>query len=715
MGSHNTQADIYSLHETRGSWIVDPGNGGHVDLAAKDGGVLNVTGGSRILPPAPRGVTVLVFASAPTVIYGHDSSITAVLEADEATWCVSDGDGRWHNITMVPSEVSRGVLTMAPPDDEEDYTATLIAGMSLRVNGEPVDLYFPPGDYHFYGPLPTSIDLDIWDAFTWIASPSGPTVQHRLEAGNGNEIRDRAVFHVHLDNESDVWMDIEREYRFGPIYMGRGITVSLVDKGSAFSFGGEGLGDNDYTASCRGLYLILDLERSTTGYNSSDVGDGRAWLVSAGADAYILNTTNTSFGLRLRRCYDSYVEVYAYWFKNAVINSRSDRLEGKIRASLCGRALLETPNTSGVVAHWISLYAEHPLLVGVVAYSRISDIRTEANVGTPAPGVYALPASAAWTVTAGSSTITFTFGGAYDCTDYFEPYTLIRLAPGGTEPDRWFFITAVSDNSLTFADSTNHCYVGRTITGDGTECFRYFGIGLIGVGDKFDCVARSTGQHGVTLPPIDAVVLSVTPNRLAANSGARSADATSPQQPVIVASSCGIQECVHASVDYIGSAGASEHPLMNLGGVGPRWHRRIRECEYDPISRKFLAKPGRGVATINNEARDLTFHTLTETNSETVYAYRPSDSATGWTVRDTRLVANEPFAVTARVYVTTGSTTVTVSCESGESEVSGSLGTGWHTITLTVPDTETAGDADGAYLKFTGSNYFVSWVVIDQS
>ncbi|RIK85069.1 MAG: hypothetical protein DCC67_04335, partial [Planctomycetota bacterium] len=78
--------------------------------------------------------------------------------------------------------------------------------------------------------------------------------------------------------------------------------------------------------------------------------------------------------------------------------------------------------------------------------------------------------------------------------------------------------------------------------------------------------------------------------------------------PVVIASSVGEQFSLQGGVDFLGSADVPDHPLVNPGGVGPRFDANLREAQWDPQAEKLRFRPGRGVSSHQFLAKKLTFH-----------------------------------------------------------------------------------------------------------
>jgi hypothetical protein len=617
----------------------------------------------------------------------------------------------------------RGVYQMPAPNGTADYTPHLLAAMATRTSAnEPRDLYFPPGEYHFYGPLPTEDYAEFFDAFKWFAAPTAATRQHRFEGGNSHPMRRSVQFKIHLDNESDVWMHIDRPYRVGPISITGGIALTLVDKGSLISIGDPTVDDGTYV-SIRGLKIECDLDRAKH-YAGDDIGDGRRWLVDAGADGYVLNRTNQSFGLRLSHCYDVQLDVNTLGLRYGVINIRCDRPRGDVIGLYNGRTVVET-NQQAVPSQWTNVWEENSM-IGSIVSGHVADFRGETNpLGTPTPGAYALPSTVNWTIAAEGTSIQFSsWDGIYDARDYFEPWTVIKVVPGdASEPERFFLITTVEANSVGIWDATSKSYVPRVIDGTGANITRYFGIPLTCLGSRCDVATRSTVENSLSIPTC-AIVPHTTPMRVAGNSSGRGWDANSAQLPIIVASSVGAQEHVFGGVDMIGTADVPPHPLVNSMDAGPRFERRIREAIYDLATRSFIAMPGRGVSSINDCAIRLTFHPLTdEDTDEKVYGYRLTDASPyGWEVRDPRLQKNKLTTLRLRVYNPDLSNSVNVSAYGGSGTAkTRSASSGWSDVTFDGPTyalqaADMDGDGNGAviYLNATDPLY-ITRVWITQS
>jgi hypothetical protein len=620
----------------------------------------------------------------------------------------------------------RGIYQMPAPNGTADYTPHLLAAMATRTeDGDLADLYFPPGEYHFYGPLPTEDYAEFFDTFKWFAAPTAATRQHReSEAGGDSHPMRRSVeFKIHLDDENDVWMAIDRDYRVGPISITGGIALTLVSKGSLLSFGDPNEAVSS-RASLRGLKLECDLAREMH-YGSLDIGDGRKWLVDAGAHGYVLNRTNQSFGLRLSHCYDVQLDVNTRGLKYGVINIRCDRPRGSVIGLLNGRTLVETVDPA-VAAQWTNVWEENPM-IGSLLVGHVADFRGETNpMGSTPPGPYPLPSTVDWSIGVGDAAITFmSWDGSYDARDYFEPWTVIKVDPSAAdEPERYLLITSVSANSVSFWDAASKSYVSRLIGGTGAGITRYFGIPLTGVGQRFDAAARSTGQNDLSIP-VCAVVPERAPIRLAGNSNGQGPDANDPYLPIIVASCVGTADAVFGGIDMIGSADTPSHPLVNPGGIGPRFERRTREAIYDLATKSLIAMPGRGVSSINDVARLLTFHPFTEPLVRDpifgpVYAYRPADSPiVGWEIRDPRLQKNKDTALTVRVYNPDPVNDVTVYAWGGTGTLKGvPAAPGWSNVTFDDDEellaADMGGDVNGAVIALGGAGYYVTRAWISQ-
>jgi hypothetical protein len=273
-------------------------------------------------------------------------------------------------------------------------TNALLAALAARGNGEPLEIFFAAGDWHFSGPLPvnTHSDLSIFDNVTLSGVFTGPSVQHQEQGPPGaNAMRDRTRLIITMTNESDTWWKHVRlspsYYRFGPLAF-RDITfqLSATSKGSLFAFG-DPANTDAAKVTLRGLtfercYLTRQLQ-----YGSSNVGDGRAWLIdAAGGRGWVLNLTNQSYGLRLHNCYDVTLDLYIRGFKYGVINQQGDRVRGHLRGFILGKLLDEyaiAVATAPVGAHWQTLYAEAVALAGAVVNGQVDQFRGEWGVYAP--------------------------------------------------------------------------------------------------------------------------------------------------------------------------------------------------------------------------------------------------------------------------------------------------------------------------------------------
>lgn len=617
-------------------------------------------------------------------------------------------------------DLDRGRITAPSPNGTSDYTSTLVSLVTLRnAFNKPKEIYFPAGDYYFTGELPVgSSPLSIWDCVSLIGDCVANTAQHQEEGGGASRTR----FIIALSSEADIWWEHIRDYRYGPIAF-KNITFQLSNRGSLFAFG-DMTNVQSTKVTLRGLTFDNCYCTRIKHYGADDIGDGRTWLVDADDDGYVLNKTNQSFAVRMSQCYDVDTgNLSIRGFKYGVINRCCDRPIGNIRAIVVGTALLEYSDPdlpTPVGGQWSNIWAENHILNGSVITSQVGLYRGEVNGHpyTAQPGIYDLPSSIGWSITAGEDVVEFTFPGDYDCSDYFEPRSYIELTPTQShEPVRRLWIIAVGTTNITFANADGSSYVGRTISGDGSDVKRYFGIPIVTSEGMNDVVSKSL-TSGIEGMPLHVAIPWQTPSRVGANCGGRNAFPEASEQVVICSSSIGKAEWVFGGIDFIGSCDCPDHPHANPGGIGPQYDRRIRNAIFDEVNRVFLFKPGRGVSSINDDARNLTFHPQTD-NGRTVWTYRPSDSAsTAWALRDTRLVAGVQTIVTIRTYVPSDASggTSDVNIWAGATGVISetNLAPGWHTITKTIPAINFVADGNGPYIWIYGAEHYVAWVKVTQ-
>lgn len=634
----------------------------------------------------------------------------------------------WGRVT--PAHALDDVLDFStigtPNDPMADNTADLIDALEARTStNERMVIYFPAGDWYFQDELPVNshTDLTIFDNVTFVGATSAQSAQHQ-EEGSSNAEKRRTRFVIDMDNETDTWWDHVRTYRYGPLAF-NDITFKVVDVGRLFSFGN--ISDtNPVGGTLRGLTFQRCYFTHLRSILDFDAGGGHAWMYDADAGAgenFVLNTTNQSFSIRLHKCYD--VTIRDCTFRGpryGIINSHGDRvLMDNVRGILVGKLVDEysLAARAAVGSHIDNLFVETPVYAGAVITGQAGKVRSEfgynavgsfANVPV---GPYALPSDVEWGIPVNSSTVDFTFpvGWGFDCTDYFEPRMVIRVNPSeADEPDRFLYVTGVAQNSVTFANSTSLSYVSRDLTGNGAGVTRFFGTGCIVHGDRAAVLAPSLGLNEDTDDlPIAFIVPQRRPIRFGANietSGKDPDDASN--LPVVVASSAGIQWDLHAGVDWLGSNDPPNHPLVNLGGVGPKFDGSVREAVFDPFSETQLFLPGRGVSSGSNCSRDLTFHQIDDSSmNQKVWCYRLSDSTVGWQVRKLRK-SGKAANYRIRVYVPSGTPTLNV--KAGGTWNTHTLTTDWQTLSGSLTDAQVAGDL----IQFDGSGIYVAWVQVNQ-
>lgn len=377
--------------------------------------------------------------------------------------------------------------------------------------------------------------------------------------------------------------------------------------------------------SFRGLHFERCIFSKKEHYSASDIGDGRPWLVDAGADGWVLNKTNTSFAIRLWRAYDANIQNCSIrGFRYGIIDNKSDRLRvDNLHAMSVGKAVDTLPvgSVAAVGAHYDDIFIEDQSLCGGVFHGQVDDIRCEGGYdghrtgrGVPVIGPRPLPASVGWSIAANANTVSFTFAGSYNCTDYFEPRSVIRITPSDeNEPVRYLYVTEVAANALTFDQAASKCYVGRGISGTGTGVTRFFGSSAILVGDRASLMNPS---FGVNVNKADHPELFVVPRSKPIKVGGMTESRLENTEAmlsnaVVVASSVGTTFNLQGGVDWLGSANVPKHPLVNPGGIGRATDASSRDAEYDAVHEVYRFRPGRGVGTHSgsgNAARNLTFH-----------------------------------------------------------------------------------------------------------
>jgi hypothetical protein len=600
-----------------------------------------------------------------------------------------------------------------------------VEALAKRDKGEPIVLYYPAGVWRIDKiPVNTYADPTIFDNVTIEGDFVAPTVQHYEEGTYAGAIRRRTVIEFNGATENDVFWDQQRALRFGEISV-RDIYFSSINKGSLFRFGTSAATDNFVTA--RGLCFDRVYLSRYKHYAGGDAGDGRTWLIDAGANGHVVNQNVNAFGLEMHKCFDVNLNVTVRGFKNCIVNDRCDMPAGKIRGLTAGRVLLE--KGPGVGAQWDRVVAENCVLNGAYFTGQVSHFRSETNVANypPAalPGVYTdMPASITWRVTAGAGYIQFlSFPSTYNCLDYFEPYTYAVFTPTTAgEPPLEVIITTVEADKVYFWASTNKNYVARQLDGIGSGITRYFGSYGIGLDPLFALASRATATNVNGLPDF-VIGPHVGMTQMAANSGGRGSDANWDQASTIVGRCAGVQEYIYAGVDFLGTSSKPNHPLESsyagARDAGP-YARRFRYPIWDESTRLLLAVPGRGVSTINDNAKQLTFHPLTEVDGSKVFAYRPKDAASwlnAWYIYGLKK-AGVQTKLNLRVYVPSGTPNLQVWAGSG-SEVVVPLVTGWQTVYgVTISAANVVADGNGIYVRVrdsAGAGFYVASVVIDQT
>lgn len=637
------------------------------------------------------------------------------------------------NIQEITTPITESVINMLSTgflnDSGEDNTDALVAAIALRKNTEPVIVDFPSGDWHFYGPLPINSHgtPTIFDNVVVRGVPQPMTTQHQEEGGDGEKQRTRFI--LHLDADGDTWWYQRRDYTFGPIAF-ENITFRVETQGNCFQFGGDDQADDSSSHLFRGIKFTNCIFTHGHQFVGDWPGEGENWLNDTSSyetpltDGYVLNRTYNTFAIKLIRGYDVLIEdTSVRGFRVGIYRIRCDRCKfDNIRGMLVGK-LIDSydPGAITVSDHMDNLYVEIPAFGGItVCSAQIGRYRAEYGYNSginPNVGVYPLPESATWTILAGGTTMSLTFAGSYDATDYFEPRTVIKIIPDeANETARYLFITDVQPNSITFYGSDSKSYVKRQISGTGESILRYFGNGGVIYGDTCSlmdpCIAYNESDQDI---PRLFIVPRATPTKIGGFVDTLSAIAGDKNKyPAIVASSVGSTFYVGGGVDWLGSFQVPDHPLVNRGGIGPDWNALTRFPDYYEDTQTQVFKPGKGVSGLNNESRDLQFHYINDSaQNKDIVCYRLSDGVSNrWHCRGLRCGG---VAATYRIrcYATTSATLAVYG--GGGSSNTHSLSTGWNTINSSLTSGQVTADVNGAYIRLSGADIYVAWMTVIQN
>lgn len=602
---------------------------------------------------------------------------------------------------------------------QKNLTA-LINGFAARVDSQRLVEVWPAGQFYFGGTVPVNswTDPSIFNNVSVRGQYRGVSAQHEEDGGD----RSLTQFLVDMPNETDIWWNQIRTTRFGPISFAD-LSIRSINRGSLFSFGDQSL--TTEVPTLRGLNMDRLYLSRLKHYGMADIGDGRAWLINDATNGYVLNRTNQSFGLRMSQCYDVDLNLNVRGWKYGIINQHGDACTGTIRGITNGITLLETnipamPSGAAVGSHWRRVYAEAPILAGAVLTGQAGIVRSETYPTSYAmpPGVYSLPVGAAWRFVAGADSVEFTaFPGSKNCLDWFEPFLYYRFTPTTVgEPPLDLFCTKVDATHVYGLATDTVNYVARTIQGVGTGVQRHFGVPVYGYGSRFDGVSVSTGVNQIAGLPVGVVAPQRSPIRIAGNSNGRGDDPDSTQPWLIIGRCAGIQEQMWAGVDLIGSSGWSSHPLANPGGIGPMFGRSLRSAIWDPNTRTQLFKAGRGVSSVDDVAKRATFHPLVEEDGTACWGVRPSDCINGSYELRGLWKAAKQTKYSARIWVPAGVGAPNCQIWGGAAPpINHTLAAGWQTISNTLSASQMVSDANGPYVLFSGSNFYLKDVVLDQN
>jgi hypothetical protein len=630
----------------------------------------------------------------PTTVLTTDQALTARLTAQEA---------RLLGFTDFSE--------YGTPNDENFDNNTVLE--TLVASGK-TSIYFPGEDWHFDGP----IDLTniLFDNVRFYGAGSEFAAQHQEEGGQGNKQLTRFI--LHMDNDSDIWWEHIRAYRYGILEF-CDITFQVPTKGSVFAFGDISIVDT-FESTFRGLQI----ERCYGTF----LNYSYPHLIDNDEDGFTINRTNTNFFLRIHQGYDVVLrDVACRGFYTNIILSHCDRpVLDNVRGLVCYKHIecYGILNAQAPVAgHADNLYVEDSFLGGFHLESlQVTKLRLEVGYDTipevPDPyaaGVFTLPSTVTWSITAGSAVMTFNnFGTGFDATDYFEPKTVIRVtSEDEDEPYRDLYINTVSTSSLVFRNATSTSYVHRTISGIGTGINRYFPQSVIMSGNRAEMLQPSLNLNEATSTlPLLWIVPGTVPVKVGSNCESKGDGNINPI-PVIVASCAGIANGTQGGVDYIGSSDCPNHPMVNKGGLGPAYAGDYREGFYDEATDKQIFMPARGVRTANDASKLLMFYPI-EDEGRIVWCYRPADcAAAGWQVILRKSGRTATYSI--RCYAPTSGLSLNI-WGGGGSANTPALTTGWNTITGTLTGILDPGGTQltSNVFQLGGAGYFASKIIISQ-
>jgi hypothetical protein len=618
-------------------------------------------------------------------------------------------------------------------DDSFDNTDALLAALAARGNGEPSEIFFAAGDWHFSGALPIGT-LEDFDNVSLSGEFWAPAAQHQEES-SGNAIKDRTRLVIHMDGDALVWWKMIRPYRFGPVAF-RDLTFQIADQGSLFQFGDPA--SETIAKTLSGLCFERCYFTRLKHYGSDNIGgDGGAWLLdqTLTSDGFTLNGNGAAFGLLVSQCYDVKLDVYVRGFKWGVINDRSDMPAGDVRAQTCGFGLLET-FPSGVASQWSRVVGENCILAGAALNGRPSNVRCESNPANYAvtPGKKnIIPTSAEWVGSADSDHIDFTFrtGGPFTCVDYFEPYLVYEFTPTNTvsplpspEPPFFWLVTKVTASSVygyavknTTTNLGLHNYLPRDVRGNGTNVTQYFGVPSICY-DKFDCGSYASVSNINDLPHAFWCPGS-WPMRFIGDAKGRgnlNPDALGVQ---VVSRCAGDQDSLYSFISAAGDSHLPNHPDVVPVGFGPANERRFRGPVKNLWTGDLLFGPGKGVSSIDFHSRMAIYWPLTEEDGSQVWGVSPQDLGAYYYSFRPLPRDNVLTMVSLRVYVPTGPCTIVLNGGGTPLVTFANLAGGqWHTLSTTLAAGQVVADANGAFINVNSTSnvrYYISQMVVNQN
>lgn len=444
----------------------------------------------------------------------------------------------------------------ATPNDGLDDTAGLLAAID---NADVVRI--GPGDWHFVGPLINGVHYKFQRCR--IIGPADEFAAQHQEEGR---VADRYVSRLNISGlaANQYWINWKPAPVAAPTYVDRGGPMEFSNTSAKITGDGNFMSLGDFEATGAGA-LAGDFRKFKMSGFYVNCNEQQATLTGDNLPTYAHNAM-----IRFVRGYD--IQVRDVGIRGG---GTSLLIHGCDRATIDNMHIMLSVNgivsedlfNHATVPNTISrIFIENCIGTAFVLNSCQTDMLRVENGYLQNIGPKTITGS--WTIPLGGNRVSFV---GVDCLAKFFHGQLVSL-----NRDTFLVVDQVDATGFTFEDATSHCYFAAAQSG--ASLTAYYGVGLIGMGDRFS-VGQWSVDYNKPFPgmPLAAFLPYACTMPIGPYINGISSNINATNRPVVVGHSSGAVFNTEASVWFQNALWSPRHPLHHPGiapqplSSGNRW------------------------------------------------------------------------------------------------------------------------------------------------